>query len=175
MRNKNEILSLFLMLLIILISFSFYACFNKKNQTQISESTTSTKDFSACDFLTAEAIKEVFEIEVEKEIGIVDSTICTYKFKNENYKSISLTLRNFKDSQTAHKVFNEKLKSIKDQNAIQKIFNLGEDAFWIGKKIHELNILKGNNIFELSVETSSNIDESELSAKCILLTEKFIK
>ncbi|MGC8857807.1 MAG: hypothetical protein ACP5P3_01695 [Ignavibacteria bacterium] len=161
--------------LIVVLSLSLYACSDKNKQFQVSEPSSSPKNFSACNFLTADAIKEIFENEVEKEIGIVDSTICIYKFKSGNYLSISLTLRNFNDSQTAHKVFNEKLKSIKNQDAIQKIFNLGEDAFWIGKEIHELNILKGNNIFELSVVTSPNIDESELSAKCILLSEKFIK
>lgn len=172
---KYKIINLLLKFLVIALSLSLYACSEKKKQSQTSELTTPTKSLSACDFLTAESIKEVFENEVEKEIGSIDSTICIYKFKNGNYSSISLTLRSFKDSQTAHKVFNEKLKSIKNQGVIQKIFNLGEDAFWLGKDIHELNILKENNIFEMSVVASPDIDESELSAKCVLLAEKFIK
>lgn len=174
MRNKSTIINSFPIFLIVAISLSLHACSNEK-QSQVSELPSSPKNLSACDFLTAESIKEVFENEVEKEIGTADSTTCTYKFKNGTYSSIGLTLRNFTNSQTAQKVFNEKLKAVKDPKTIQKIFNLGEDAFWIGKGIHELNILKTNNIFEISIIASSEVDESELSAKCILLAEKFIK
>jgi hypothetical protein len=176
MKNKTGIINLLLGTLLVLLTLSLYACFDKKEQPQTSQtSLPAVKALSACDFLTAEEIKEVFETEVEKEIGVVDSMVCTYKFKSGNYHSISLTLRSFKDSETAYKVFNEKLKSIKKPEAVQKVFNLGKDAFWLGKDVYELNILKENNIFVISVATPSNVDESELSAKCILLSEKFIK